>query len=76
MGWELLIPLIAKVGLEVGYAIWQKASAGQAPTDADWQELLSLANQSAADRLRARLLAAGIDPDSDQGKLLLGLVPP
>ena len=73
MGWEALIPIIAQYGLPVAEALWKKWSTKTLPTQADWDELNKMANQTAADRMKARLVAASIDPASDQGKILLGL---
>jgi len=72
--WDILIPIIANEGLLVAEALFQKWTNGQPPTQANFDELRALGNQRAIDRLKARLAAKGIPLDSEQAKLLIGLV--
>jgi len=74
MGWEALIPIIAQYGIPLAEKLFQKWTSGTPPTQADFDELRALANQTAADQMKARLAAAGIPLDSPQGKQLLALV--
>ena len=74
MPWDLIIKLIAQYGLPLAEELWKKWTTGKPPTEADWAALRALASQSAVDRAKARLTAAGIALDSEQGKLLLSLV--
>jgi hypothetical protein len=71
MTWATLIPLILQYGLpyvEKLYALWTTSAA---PTQADFDALRALASQTAADRMKANLIAAGIDPMSPQGVALI-----
>jgi len=72
--WGLLIPIIANEGLPVAEALFKKWSAGTPPSQADFDELRALGQQTALDRTKARLAAAGIPLDSDQAKEILALV--
>ena len=72
--WTALIPIIAQYGLPVAEAIWQKWSTGAAPTQGDFDSLKALAKLTAADQMKAQLVAAGIPLDSDHAKSLLALV--
>lgn len=74
ISWSQIVPIIAAQSIEFAYAVWQKWSSGNPPTDADFQELIAMAKQTATDRTKERLALAGIAPDSDEGKILLGLV--
>lgn len=73
MTWEILIPIIAKFGLDFAELLMKKYSTGNPPTLADLQELKALTEKKARDLLLARLAAAGIDPASPQGQILLGM---
>lgn len=74
MSWSILAQLIISVGLPAAEAIWKKAAAGTDPTQADWDEIKAMAAQKAVDRALIQLKAKGIDPESEQGKLILSLV--
>ena len=50
-----------------------KAEAGQSVTLAEWQAQQTSLSQTAADRMKAQLIAAGIDPASPQGVQMLAL---
>lgn len=73
MGWETVAGLILQFGLPFAEKMIEKWSAGGPVTLAEFQELKALAAQNAKTILLQRLAAAGIDPDSDKGKILLGL---
>jgi protein-tyrosine-phosphatase len=74
MNWAILIPIIAQDGLPLAEALFNKFTSNQPPTAADFAELRALASQTAQDRMKARLVAQGIQLDSDQAKTLLALV--
>lgn len=75
MGWDVIANLIISVGLPAAEEIWKKAAAGTDPTQTDFDELRVLAAQKAVDRALVQLKASGIDPESEQGKLFLTLIP-
>lgn len=71
--WQVLIPIIAREGIPVAEALYKKWASGLEPTMADFAELRALASQTAQDRVKARLVAAGIPLDGEQAKLLIAL---
>lgn len=73
MTWATLIPIIAQYGIPLAEKLWSKWTSNTVPTQADWDELRALAQQNASTHMLAALSRAGIDPNSDQGKALLGL---
>lgn len=70
----MLIPIIAQYGLPVAEKLFQKWSSGNPPAQTDFDELRALASQSAADRMKAALSAAGIPLDDPHAAKLLSLV--
>ncbi len=76
MTWAALIPLIVQYGLPVAEAIWKKVTTGANPTQADWDELKTLASTTARDRALAAMARATppIDPTSPQGLAILAAV--
>jgi predicted GTPase len=60
------IPLVDKL-----MSKWQ---SGGVVTAEEWAEIRAVAKQSAADRMKAQLVLAGIPLDSDRAKELLALV--
>jgi uncharacterized phage-associated protein len=60
------IPLVDKLITK-----WQ---SGGVVTPEEWAEIRAAAKQSAADRMKAQLVLAGIPLDSDRAKELLALV--
>jgi hypothetical protein len=42
MGWELLIPIIAREGILVAAKLWNLYRSNAEPTQADWDELTRL----------------------------------
>lgn len=73
MGWEALIPIIAEYGIPLAESLYQKWASGNPPTQADFDELKTQAQQKAQDRMSKALAAAGIPLDSDAAKKLLAL---
>jgi len=71
--WTALIPIIAQYGLPLAESLFQKWTSGAVPTQADWDELRALASQSAQDRMKAQLAAAGIPTDDPKAVALLAL---
>ncbi len=74
MGWEAIIALVIKYGpegIDLAEHLWQKWSTKTPPTQADFEELRALASQTAADRLKAQLVAAKIPLDSPQAIALI-----
>lgn len=77
MTWAAIIPLIAQYGLPFVTKLidkWTNNPNG-APTAAEWQELVTLSQQTAKTQMLAALSRAGIDPNSPQGQALLAEVP-
>lgn len=73
MGWLEIAKMLGNVSLEVAEKIYQKWASGNPPTQEDFKELRALASQTAEDRMKARLVAAGISLDDPFAKKLLGL---
>ncbi len=71
MGWEMFAMLALKEG--VPFAIWlaKKWGTKTPPTDADYEEALSITRQTAADRMRKSLVEYGNALDSEKSKALL-----
>ena len=67
-----LIPLIVNDAIPAAEKIW-KMYVAKTITQDDWNQLTILTSKKASDIFSARLQAAGISPDSPQGKILLGL---
>ena len=73
MSWAVLIPIIAQYGIPLAEKLFQKWTSGSVPSQADFDELRALSGQSAADRMKANLVAAGVDLNSPQAQQLLKL---
>lgn len=73
MSWATLIPIIAQYGLPYAEKLWQLWSSPSVPTQADFDALRALVTQSAKDRMKANLVAAGIALDSPQAQQLIAL---
>lgn len=71
MTWATLIPLILQYGLPYAEKLWSLITANNAPTQADFDALRALASQTAQDRMKANLTAAGIPLDSPQALALI-----
>ena len=67
--------LIMSQGIPVAFKVWEIWSNGNAPTTADWQELLALGRVQARSNMLASLARNGVDPNSPQGQALLALTP-
>lgn len=64
MNWSTLIPIIAQYGVPFAEKVFQKWSSNAVPTQADFDELRALAGQTALDRMKAQLIAAGVGLDN------------
>lgn len=73
MSWAVLIPIIAQYGLPLAESLYQKWSSGTAPTQADFDQLRALSQQTAQDRMKAQLAAAGIPLTDPHAVALLAL---
>jgi hypothetical protein len=73
MTWTVLIPLIAQYGLPLAEQLFQKWTSGTPPTQADFDALRVLAQQTANDRMKATLAAAGIPLTDPHAVALLAL---
>lgn len=71
MNWATIANLIVTIGLPAAEKLWNLVTTNTAPTQADWDTLKALANQTAKDRMTAQLKAAGIALDSPQAIALL-----
>ena len=58
MGWEILLPIVAREGLTIGYELWKLQQAKQLPTQEDWDKLLVL--RKAEDFRREAFARAGL----------------
>ena len=77
MAWATLIPLLVQYGLpfvDKLITLWT-TNPNAVPTQAEWQALMTLANQNARTQMLSALARAGIDPTSPQGVALLALTP-
>ncbi len=62
--WDLLIQLIIKYGLPMAERIWQKATSGKDPTQADFDELNALETETPETHLAAIAKNLGLEMDS------------
>lgn len=74
MGAETIAALILQVGLPFTNYLIDLYHRGQTVTPDEWATLMKLANVSAKEEVTDRLKLAGVDPESDQGKRILGLL--
>jgi len=72
--WAIIAQIIAQNGLPLAVKLFEKWTAGSAPTLNDLNELRALDMQSASDRLKAQLALAGIPLDDPKAIALLALV--
>lgn len=70
----MLIPIIAQYGVPLAESLFQKWTSGSAPTQADFDQLKTLAQQTAKDRMIAQLNAAGIPLTDPKAVALLAQV--
>lgn len=73
--WTVLLPLIVQYGLPFAEQMWQNINAGTDPTQAQWDQLKALSQNTARTQLLAALARAGVDPASPNAVALLALVP-
>lgn len=73
MTWPIVAGLIVQYGIPLVDKLVSKWSAGVPVTLADWEEISAIAQQTAEDRLKAKLVEAGVSLDSEQAKALLSL---
>lgn len=71
--WEALIPIIASEGIPVAEKLFQYWSQGTPPTQAQFDELKALTQQTATDRMKAQLSVAGIPLTDPKAVALLAL---
>lgn len=74
MTWVLFAKLVLEIGLPAAQKVIAKWQSGAQVTAADVQEVVDAAKVDALARTRARLLANGIDPESEKGKEILKLI--
>lgn len=73
MNWITVANLIITVGLPATEKLIAKWSDGAPVTLEEFAEIRAIALQSAADRMKAQLVKAGIPLDGETAKTLLGL---
>lgn len=73
MTWAIVAKLIVEVGVPATQKIIENWSNNAAVTPAEFAAVRGLAEQTAADRMKAALVKAGVALDSDTAKALLGL---
>lgn len=71
--WDIVALLLVKYGIPTADAIVRKWLSGEPVTDTQWQEVRTVASQSARDVMRKKLTEAGINPESVEGVRLLNL---
>lgn len=74
MGWDTIALLLINNALPVVESIWQKATSGAAPTQADWDELKALAKNNATDRFMLAVNRAGMSMEDPKVKALLAVL--
>lgn len=70
-----LIQQFGPIGIQIAEQLWKMFQSGGNPTQADWDVLKALASKTARQQMLDALAKAGIDPNSEQGKAMLALVP-
>lgn len=73
MGAAEIVSLIVQVGWPAAQMLIAKAQQGGVVSAADWASLQDMINQSATDRMKLRIVAAGIPLDDPKAIALLGL---
>lgn len=73
MDWAIIAQLIVTIGVPATQKLIEKWSNGAPVSLAEFAEVRSIAEQTATDRMKAQLVAAGIELDSAPAKALLGL---
>lgn len=74
MTWILFARLVLEIGLPAAQKVIAKWQSGAQVTAQDVQEVVDAAKVDAVARTKARLLANGIDPESERGKAILAHV--
>lgn len=74
MDWATLAELIVNYGLPLALKLADKWGSKDVVTPEEIAELKKLSEQTPQTQMRDALVRAGVDPESDQGKRLLGLV--
>jgi len=74
MGWEVLVPIILQYGLPLAESLYQKWSSGKPPTQADFDELNKLAQESPVDLAQQVIASKGLDANDPTVKAFLELV--
>jgi len=74
--WATLLPVILQYGVPFAEQLWQNINSTTPPTQAQWDALKALSQQTAKTQMLAALARAGIDPASPQGVALLAQVGP
>lgn len=74
MKWDVLALLIVQYGLPLALKLAEKWESKEAVKPEELAELRALATHTPQTQMKDALSRAGIDPASEQGKVLLGLV--
>jgi len=76
VNWTLFLALVAKEGLPLALDLYDKwiNRASDTPTAEEIADLKALASNTSRTQMLEALQRAGIEPDSEQGKKLLGLI--
>lgn len=75
MPWTAILPVILQYGVQFAEQLWQNMNSGTPPTQAQWDALKALSQQTARTQLLAAFARAGVDPASPNAVALLALVP-
>jgi hypothetical protein len=73
MTWNTIALLIIEIGLPAAMKIVEKWENGSPVGLQELNEVRAVAQQTAADRVKAQLVKAGIALDSDQAKALIAM---
>lgn len=73
MTWDIILASFVRVGIPLTVELVEKWLSATPVTEEQWREVRVKALSTAKDRVRLQLVAAGIDPDSEQGKKFLAL---
>ena len=73
MTWDLILRSLVLYGIPLTADLIQKWSSNEPVTLEAFNQARALANQTARERMLKRLVENGINPESEQGKMLLEL---
>ena len=73
MDYATIISLIITQGIPAAEKLWQIWQSKAAVTQADWDSLKALSNQTARSNMLLALARNGVDPASPQGQAFLAL---